>query len=328
MSRITRMAPVYAIALVLGMLLIGGCASWRAEKNAPPIGAFIEVDGERIHVLDIGPKESALPPVVLIHGASVNLRDMKLALGDELAKTRRVLLIDRPGRGYSSRPHDGWKLDRQAELIHGAVEALGVQRPIVLGQSFGGAVALSYALHYQDEMSGLVLLAPVSHEWPGGVAWYNRLSGWPVAGVLFRRLVIPVYAPLAAKGSVLKSFAPDAAPEGYYENAGVSLLFRAKDFRSNAEDLRKLKPQIVAMSGRYGEIRIPAAVLTGDRDPTVSPKIHSAALAREIPGVYAEVLEGAGHALHHSRTARILAAVERISGAAAAESGRSAVSAR
>ncbi len=306
------MGFVLASAVLLALLLIGGCASWRAEKNAPPIGTFIEVEGERLHVLDIGPKDSALPPVVLIHGASANLRDMKLALGDELSKTRRVIMIDRPGRGYSTRGHDGWKLDRQAQLIRGAVTALGADRPIVLGQSFGGAVALSYALQYQDEMAGLVLLATVSHEWPGGVVWYNKVSGWPVAGDLLRWFVIPVYAPLTAKGVVSESFTPDAAPPGYYEATGISLLFRPKDFEANASDIRHLKPQIVAMMGRYGEIRIPTAVMTGADDPTVSPTIHSAALAREVPGVLYEVLPDTGHALHHSEAAKVLAAIERI----------------
>lgn len=328
MSRKSPMGFVLTAAVLFGLLLIGGCASWRAEKNAPPIGAFVDVEGERLHVLDIGPRDSTLAPIVLIHGASVNLRDMKLALGDELSKTRRVIMIDRPGRGYSSRPEDGWKLDRQAKLIRGAVKALGAERPIVLGQSFGGAVALSYALQYQDEMAGLVLLAPVSHEWPGGVSWYNKVSGWPVAGTLLRRLVIPVYAPLAAKSGVVKSFRPDAAPEDYYEAAGLPLLFRARDFQSNASDLRALKPQIVAMMGRYGEIRIPTAVMTGADDPTVSPTLHSAALAREIPGVDYEVLPDTGHALHHSESARILAAIERITAAAIGKSGQSAATAR
>lgn len=328
MRRKTSMGLILTAAVLAGLLLIGGCASWRAEKNAPPLGDFVVVDGERLHVLDLGPQDSALPPVVLIHGASVNLRDMKLALGDDLAKTRRVIMIDRPGRGYSTRPGDGWKLDRQAQLIRGAVKALGAERPIVLGQSFGGGVALAYALQYQDEMAGLVLLATVSHEWPGGVAWYNNVSGWPVAGMLLRRLVIPVYAPLAAKRGVINSFAPDAAPAGYYEAAGVPLLFRAADFSNNAADLRRLKPQIIAMQGRYGSIRIPTAVLTGADDPSVSPTLHSAALAREIPGVDYEVLPDTGHALHHSEKARVLAAIERVTAAATGKAGQAAAAAR
>lgn len=306
-------------AVIGALLSLGGCASWRAEQNAPPIGRFVEVEGERIHLLEIGPSGSSLPPVVLIHGASVNLRDMKLALGDELAKTRRVIIVDRPGRGYSTRPEEGWRLDRQAALIRAAVRQTGADRPIVVGQSLGGAVALSYALQFQDELSGLVVLAAASHEWPGGVAWYNKVSGWPLAGQALRRLVIPVYAPIAAKSGVIESFHPDEAPEGYYENSGLTLLFRARDFRNNAADLRHLKPQIVEMSASYGTLRLPMAILTGADDTTVSPSLHSAALARQVSGAYYEVIPDTGHALHHSETAKVIAAIDLV-----AERARSA----
>ncbi len=307
------------VAVIAALVAIGGCSTWRAEKMSPPIGAFVTVEGQRLHVLDLGPKNSAETPVVLIHGASANLRDMKLALGDQLSRTRRVLIFDRPGRGYSTRPDDGWRLERQAQLIHDAVEMLGAEKPIVVGQSFGGAVALRYALDHQQDISGLVLLASVSHEWPGGVAWYNKASGWPVIGELLRRIVIPIYAPIAAKGGVLKSFLPDEAPEGYYENSGLTLLFRAKDFRNNAADLRNLKPQIIEMSGRYPSIKVPTAIVTGADDGTVSPTIHSASLAREISGAYFEVIPDTGHALHHSQSARIIEAINLVARRAQAE---------
>ena len=301
-----------AVFVFLLLLVAGGCASWRAERNAPPIGTFVKADGEDIHLVDIGPRNAAAPPVVLIHGASVNLRDMKIAIGDELAKTRRVIIVDRPGRGYSTRPADGWLLDRQAALIRAAVAASGVERPIVVGQSFGGAVALSYALQFQNEMTGLVLLAAVSHEWPGDVAWYNKASGWPVIGTALRRLVIPVYAPFAAKSGVIKSFEPDRAHEGYYEESGLTLLFRARDFRNNAADLRRLKPQIIAMSGRYRDIAIPVAIVTGAADKTVSPELHSAALKRELDGAFYDVIPATGHALHHAQPARVIRAIEEV----------------
>lgn len=317
-------AFLFAVGIIAAALALGGCATLRAEKNAPQLGEIADVDGSRIHYVDYGPRQSELPPVILIHGASANLRDMKMALGDELAKTRRVIIFDRPGRGYSTRPDDGWRLDRQAQLIRDAAASIGVERPIVVGQSLGGAVALSYALNYQSEMSGVVLLAAVSHEWPGGVAWYNKVSGWPIAGQILRRLVIPVYAPMAAKSGVINSFKPNDAPAGYYEKSGLTLLFRAKDFRNNAADLRHLKPQIIEMSARYSTIDIPTAILTGDSDDTVSPQIHSAALAREIPDAYYEVLPGVGHALHHAEPGKIIAAINLVSEKAAGEGLRRA----
>jgi pimeloyl-ACP methyl ester carboxylesterase len=306
---------LFALALfVLVSAALAGCASLRAEKNAPPIGEFVEVGGERIHLVDYGPRESDTPAIVLIHGASVNLRDMKIALGDALAGNYRVIAVDRPGRGYSTRPADGWRIDVQARLIREAVRARGATRTVVVGQSFGGAVALAYALQYQDEMSGLVLLAPVSHEWPGGVAWYNRVSGWPALGFIFRRLVVPAYAPLAAKQGVENSFGAGDAPEDYYERSGLPLLFRPSDFKHNAADLRRLKEQIVSQSRRYGEIGVATAIFAGDADRTVSTDIHARRLATEMPGARLTIIPGAGHALHHSHAAPIIAAIEEFAG--------------
>lgn len=308
-----RMSVIIIVVLLLLLSGVSGCASWTAERKAPPIGTFIEAKGERMHVVDAGPRDSTRPPVVLIHGASVNLRDMKIALGDELSKDRRVVMIDRPGRGYSTRNGEGYRLDVQARAIKAVIDDLGVENPVVVGQSLGGAVALNYALQYQDEMSGLVLLAPVSHEWPGGVAWYNNVSGWPVAGFLLRRLFVPIYGGLTAEKNIDGSFAPDAAPDGYYEQSGLALLFRARDFKANAADIANLKDEIIAQQDRYGALLLPVAIVTGEDDTTVSPKIHSAQLERDIDGAELTLLPDTGHALHHAETEIIIGIINEIS---------------
>lgn len=301
-----RVTLTIIILVLVALSGVSGCASWTAEKRSPQIGRLIDVKGEHLHVLDAGPRNSDAPPVLLIHGASANLLDMKISLGDELSQNRRVIMVDRPGRGYSSRPDDGHELGKQAALIKAALDGLGVERPVVVGQSLGGAVALRYALEYQDEMSGLVLLAPVSHEWPGGVAWYNRVSQWPVAGFLLRRLVVPVYGQLSAESGIEGTFAPDMPPDNYYERSGLALLFRAEDFKANASDLANLKTEIIAQQDRYGELTLPVAIVTGTDDTTVSPEIHSKRLAKDIDGARLVLLPDTGHALHHAQTARIL----------------------
>lgn len=299
-------------ALFLILLGVSGCASLNAEKNAPPLGDIVNVDGVDMHVFTKGDRQGEKPPVVLIHGASVNLRDMNIALGEKLAEDRFVIMVDRPGRGYSERPDQGYELDKQAALIKGAVDAAGVENPVVVGQSFGGAVALNYALQFQDDMTGLVLLAPVSHEWPGGVDWHNHVSETPVIGFLFRRLIIPVYGSFAARGITESSFEPDEPPENYYERAGVPLLFRAGDFKSNASDIAHLKDQIKKQQGRYGELTIPVAIAHGDADESVYLDIHSRALEREIDGAELTVLPDTGHALHHAETEKVLALIEAV----------------
>ena len=311
------MLLLFALALFILLAGASGCASLNAEKRAPMLGQHVNVGGVDMHVLTAGDPASEKPPVILIHGASVNLRDMKIALGDELSKDRFVVMVDRPGRGYSERPENGHELERQAALIKGAADALGVENPVVVGQSLGGAVALAYALQFQDEMTGLVLLASVSHEWPGGVAWYNHAATTPVLGVLFRRLIIPAYGAIVARGSVEDSFAPDAPPPDYYERAGVALLFRGKDFKANASDLVNLKPQIIEQQGRYAELNIPVAIAHGTADDTVYVDIHSKALEKQIDGASLRLLPDIGHALHHAETGTVIEMIEEVTTSAA-----------
>lgn len=290
----------FYLAFAVLILAVTGCANLNAEKRAPQLGQLINIDGTDMHVLTKGVRDSERSPVVLIHGASVNLRDMDIALGERLAKDRFVVMVDRPGRGYSQRPKNGYELDKQAALIRGVVQSLEVEKPVVVGQSFGGAVALSYALQFQDEMAGLVLLAPVSHEWPGGVDWHNHVSETPVAGFFFRRLVLPVYATFAAKGAVKSSFAPNDPPEDYYDRAGVPLLFRAGDFKSNASDIYHLEDQIRGQQDRYNELKLPVVIAAGENDRAVYPEIHSKQLEAEIDGARLTLIPETGHTLHHA----------------------------
>ena len=181
--------------VVVAAAVLGGLAAFtalgvrRIEQAHPPAGRFVEVAGGRLHLLELGPVDGS--PVVLLHGASGNLADMRVALGDRLALRYRVILIDRPGHGWSDRP--GGRADAspavQAALIHQALERTGVRRAIVVGHSWSGALATAYALAYPDDVSGLVLLAPVTHPWPGGVGWYNPILTTRLIGPLFVRTI-------------------------------------------------------------------------------------------------------------------------------------------
>jgi len=307
--------------LLLGVgiliLILGSCVNeWRVERKHPPSGSYIDVDGVRLHYLDRVPPNPIVaikkPAVVLFHGASGNLLDMNMALGDELAKNHRVIVFDRPGRGYSARPEDGYSLAVQARLMHSALEKLGVEKPIIAAQSLGGAVALAYALEFQEDLSGLVLMAPVSHEWPGGIIWYNRIAAKPLIGALFRRTIVPIYAYFEAPKGIDGNFWPQAAPEDYYNATGLDLLFRSKDFQSNAADISHLKTNIINMMQRYDEIDLPTIIYVGTHDTTVSPTIHSYALSKQIPHSQLTILPKTGHGLHHTASAEISASIKHL----------------
>ena len=156
-----------------------------------------------------------------------------------LAARYRVILVDRPGHGWSDRP--GGSADaspaRQAALIHQALERIGVTRAIVVGHSWSGALATAYALAYPRDVAGLVLLAPVTHPWPGGVGWYNPLLTTPVIGPLFAHtLALPLGKLLVGPG-VKAVFAPQEPPEDYRKRAAAEMMLRPSELIANAEDL-------------------------------------------------------------------------------------------
>src|SRR6187551_1692171 len=226
---------IASAAAVLGLLAATTeFAVRRIERAHPAAGRLVAVDGGRLHLLELGP--AGAPAVVLLHGASGNLEDMRVALGDRLAQRYRVILVDRPGHGWSDRPNGSADASpaRQAALIHQALGRIGVTRAIIVGHSWSGALATAYTLAYPDAVLGLVLLAPVTHPWPGGVAWYNPILTAPVIGPLFARtLALPLGQLLIGPG-VVSVFAPQPAPADYRDRAAVELLLRASEFIANA----------------------------------------------------------------------------------------------
>ncbi len=318
------------ITIVVVAAALGGLAVFtelgirRIERAHPPAGRLVEVAGGRLHVLELGHATAGAPAVVLLHGASGNLQDMRLALGDRLAERYRVILVDRPGHGWSDRP--GGRADaspaRQAALIHQALERLGVTRAIVVGHSWSGALATAYALAYPGDVAGLVLLAPVTHRWPGGIGWYNPILTTPVIGPLFARTVALPLGKLLAGPGVNAVFAPQTPPENYVDRAAVEMLLRPAELIANAEDLTQLKEFVTAQAPNYGAIQAPAAVITGDRDHTVSPEIHAKAIAAMLPRGKLILLPGVGHMLHHAAAGTVVDAIDEIASGRFPAAGR------
>ncbi len=241
---------------------------------------------------------------------------MRLALRNRLAARHRVILIDRPGHGWSDRPDgaDDASPARQAELIAQALDALGMTRAIIVGHSFAGAVVLVFALDHPDRVAGMALLAPVSHPWSTGIAWFYTLTATPVIGPLFARtMVLPIAFPFL-DALCRTVFAPQPMPENYVRTAAIPLLLRPSEFIANAQDVARLWESVARQSPRYGEITAPTVIITGDRDTIVLPTIHSKALAAALPHAKLIMLPGIGHAVQHVAAHLIVAEIDRLAG--------------
>jgi pimeloyl-ACP methyl ester carboxylesterase len=294
----------------------------RLEAAHPPSGRFIEVQGVRLHVVMLGPDPAsrpAQPAIVLIHGATGNLEDMRLALGEKLSTTHHVILIDRPGHGWSSRPQgrDSASPARQAELVAGALEQLGVRKAIMIGHSWGGALATAFALAFPERTAGLVLLSAPTHPWPGNPGWYNKLALAPYIGPLFVRTCVYPLGLLLSGGISRSVFEPQSVPDDYVRRAAIPLVLRPRTFYSNAIDLAFLESFVAALVPRYLDLRAPTVIVTGDSDPLVSWQTNGAVLAATLPRAKLVLLRNVGHMSHHAAPEVIVAAVDELMSSAA-----------
>jgi pimeloyl-ACP methyl ester carboxylesterase len=303
LTAIVELLAIGAIVTVIGKLLIEGAH--------PPRGRFVDIGGLRQHVVETG---VAAPghdiPLVLIHGAGCNLEDMRLALGEHLSG-RRLILIDRPGHGWSERRGEQASSPQyQAAMVRDVLDRLGVTRAIVIGHSWGGALAVRLALDHPRCVAGLVLLAPPLYPFPRGMTWFYDIMATPVLGWLIAHtLLLPVGVLFIGVG-FWGAFLPQMPPPRYINRAGTLLSLRPRTFLANARDIAHLQKNLPAQAARYGTPAVPTAVISGDRDLIVAPRQHAMAFAEAVPAAKLVVLPGIGHMLHHAAAERIAAEID------------------
>jgi pimeloyl-ACP methyl ester carboxylesterase len=312
------------LAGIVALFLCGAAATFVIAKvieaRYPPTGRFVAVAGGRLHVVERAPRgQEPEATVLLLHGASGSSGDPIAALGERLSRRFRVVAIDRPGSGWSDRigGADAPSPARQAEAVREALGLLGVERAIVVGHSWSGALATNLALDHASVVAGLVLLSPVTHPWPGGkISWYYGPATLPVLGRLLTWTWTTPAGLLLTEPTLAAVFAPQELPPDYVERARIPLVLRPRTFRANAEDVAGLYRFVASQVRRYGEIRAPTVIVSGDADRIVWTNLHSRALAREIPGARLVVLPGVGHMPHHAAPDVVASEIEALVAAA------------
>ena len=300
---------VFALAIVAALWVFTAIETRRIEARYPPTGTLVEAGGGRVHVIERASRGEPRGAVLMIHGASGNAADLDVALGERLSEAGfRVLSADRPGHGWSARlgGRQGSSPVLQAEAIVRAAQSLGVDEAIVVGHSLGCIASLAMALEAPGFVRALALLAPVSHPWPGGVAWYYTAGADPLLGPLLRHLLTLPAGMAQMPGAIEGVFAPNPAPPNFIAATRLPLVLRPLHFRANCEDVADAEAAVAALSPRYGAIRAPTEIVTGDSDSVVYAHIHSAGCARDIPGARLTTLEGVGHSPHHVAPERMV----------------------
>ena len=312
------MISMAAVAALAVLALITQAGSLILQHLYPAHGEMVEVVGATLNIVDIGPRDTAAPAIVMIHGASSNLEGLRQPLGEMLAGTHRVILIDRPGHGWSTRADLSDSTPAiQGRMIDEALGKLGVGRAIFVVHSWAGALGARMALDYPGRVAGLVMLAPVTYPWPGGVGWYNEAVTTPVIGPLLAYTITLPIGLLLTEPGARSVFLPQVMPKDFVRDSATPLLLRPREFLANARDLVTLKAAVAEQAPRYADIRAAAVVITGDTDKTVSPNIHSRPFAAVVPNAKLIVLPGVGHMVQYAAPELVMREIETMSAAIA-----------
>ena len=296
----------------------------KAERENPPRGKFLTVDGTRLHYLERGEG----PPVVLLHGNVVTAVDFELSGVLDLAAERglRVIAFDRPGFGHSERPlGTPWYPSRQAYLLRLAFDRLGLANPVVVGHSWGTLVALALGLDHPGAVSGLVLLSGYYHPTLRADVPLASLPAIPVIGDLIRYTAGPLFGaamlPLIVKGM----FSPLPVPERFSAGFPYGLPVRPWQIRAEAQDTATMVSAAAAMHYRYAELGMPVAIIAGIRDRVVDYRRHAEPLHRAISRSTLRLFPEVGHMVHYAAPAEVVDVIEIVAGHRAPEAAAEAM---
>jgi pimeloyl-ACP methyl ester carboxylesterase len=280
-----------------------------AERDHPPAGKFIDVDGVRLHYLERG----AGPELVLLHGSGLFADDFALSgLLDRAAQDYHVIAFDRPGFGYSDRPSGtSWTPEAQAKLVYQALHALRVEHPIVVGHSLGAQVALAMALDFPKYVRAIALIS--GYFYPAGRidAPLASVPATPVLGHLLRYTVAPLTGRMGWPRQVKRMFGPAATP-GRFDQLPKWMTLRPSQLRASAAESGMMIPAAGRLSQRYAELTMPVAVIAGEGDEIVSPEEHARRLHQEISHSELVMQPGAGHMAHYADPGAVMAAVDKL----------------
>src|SRR3954453_12671595 len=305
-----------AAAALAASALYNAYRARRSEREHPPAGRFVEVGGVRLHYLEKG----AGPPVVLLHGNVVTAEDWVLSgVLDRVAGRHRVVAFDRPGYGHSDRPRgSAWTAAEQADLLRGALRRLGVERPVVVGHSWGTNAALALALAEPAAVRGLVLLSGYYNPTLRADALLVAPAAVPVLGDVLRHTVSPLLGaalmPLVVKGM----FAPLPVPERFREGFPHGMAVRPSQIRAEAQDGATMAYGVASMRDGYRGLRMPVVIVAGTEDQVVDIGRHAVRLQGDIPGSGLRLVPGAGHMVHHAVPGLVAELVEAVSDRSAA----------
>jgi pimeloyl-ACP methyl ester carboxylesterase len=302
-------ASAVAIGALAAIALVNRHLAKKAERDNPPAGRFVEVNGVRLHYVERGEGE----PLVLLHGNGSMIEDFESSgLIDLAAKNYRVIVFDRPGFGHSDRPRNVlWTPDAQAELIKHALARLGVSNPIVLGHSWGASVAVALALKYPDLVRGLVLASGYYYPTPRVDVVAMAAPALPLIGDFLSYTLSPLISRAAWPMMMTKIFGPRSVPKKF-QAFPKEMALRPSQIRASAAESAMMIPDAFKLRKQYADLKMPVVIIAGEQDRLVDTDTQSARLHSDISQSTFHRFPGDGHMIQQTATDQVMSAISKV----------------
>jgi pimeloyl-ACP methyl ester carboxylesterase len=300
------------VAALTVSALVNRLIAKKAERDNPPRGTFVEVDGVRLHYIERGQGE----PLVLLHGNGSMIQDfVSSGLLDKAAHKYRVIAFDRPGFGYSERPRlTIWTPGVQADLIGKALGQIGISQAIVFGHSWGTSVAIALALKRPKLVTRLILAS--GYYYP--TVRSDVIFSWqaiPGLSDIISHTLSPILARIMWPALMHKIFGPSAVPKKF-DGFPKEMALRPSQLRASAAESALTIPGAFALHKDYASLTVPVAIIAGEDDKLVDTDKQSVRLHRDISQSTLRRIPGVGHMVHQSATDAVMAAIDEVQDAA------------
>ena len=296
-------------AIILGttVLLVARRAR-QAERDNPPTGCFLDIEGVHLHYLERGEGR----PLLLLHGNGAMVQDFEISgILEQLAQRYRVIAVDRPGFGHTNRPRSQrWTPAAQAELVHKALVQLEIKDAIVVGHSWGTLVALSLALDHPADVRSLVLLSGYYFPSLRADVLASLPSAAPIIGDLLSYTVAPLLGRAMRSRVFRKLFAPAAVTPRFQTEFPTEMSLRPSQLKASAIDTVSMTPSAAALAARYGELKMPIVIMAGTGDRLVDFARQSGRLDDVLAASTLVAIEGTGHMIHHSAPEKVVDGID------------------
>jgi pimeloyl-ACP methyl ester carboxylesterase len=294
------MVTLLTYIFILLFLLIVLCAIFTAiitqkiKQSIPKFGKTTVLQDAQIHWYEAGQGR----PIIMLHGLAGNLRNFTYALTEKLDRDYRVIAIDRAGCGWSKRSKsESATLQEQARIISEFIEQEQIEKPLIVGHSLGGAIALALALEYKNQISGLALICPVTQPVDKVPDIFRFLN---ISSPFLRFFVAHTFSSfigiLTRKNTFEIAFAPEPISENFSIRGGGDLALSSKAFIKTSEDLVFALSSASLLVGREQELDVPTKILFGEEDKIIDAKLHGEKFAK-LSGANIKILSGKGHML-------------------------------